>query len=171
MHYCYYTGNFIHQTLDTANTNPNSHPEFNTSSSYETLASATYSDPRNKLTGLPSGTPSPVPLIHQDEPFRGRGYRRHSMSSGTLRSSAPPRHALHVPVMKLNPEIWRNERHQREIHRLMHDAREVEVMRRRNMKSIMDTSEEGDEENEMTDVTSTIDLGGFKALEEREKVK
>ncbi|KAF8928724.1 hypothetical protein BGZ58_009410 [Dissophora ornata] len=74
--------------------------------------------------------------------------------------------------MKINPEIWRSEGHQREIHRLMHQGRQEEIMRRRDMKSVMDTSEEGDDEEderEMSDVIMTMDLGGFRALEEREK--
>lgn len=45
-------------------------------------------------------------------------------------------------------------------------------MRRRNVKGVMDTSEEGDEEDnaEMSGVVMTMDLGGFQASEDREKV-
>lgn len=45
-------------------------------------------------------------------------------------------------------------------------------MRRRNIKGVMDTSVEEDEEDnaEMSGVVMTMDLGGFKASEEREKV-
>ncbi|KAF9096526.1 hypothetical protein BGX23_011048 [Mortierella sp. AD031] len=102
--------------------------------------------------------------------IRGQTSRRHSVASGSPWTTIPPKHALHMPIMKVNPEIWRIENHQREIHRLMHEGREVEVMRRRNIKGVMDTSEEGDdEETEMSGVVMTMDLGGFKASEEREK--
>ncbi|KAF9431934.1 hypothetical protein BGZ76_011508 [Entomortierella beljakovae] len=74
-----------------------------------------------------------------------------------------------MPIMKINPEVWRNESHQREIHRLLHEGREIEVMRRRNMGSVMDTSDGREDESEMKGVVSTMDLGGFKALEAREK--
>ncbi|KAG9065939.1 hypothetical protein KI688_002236 [Linnemannia hyalina] len=103
--------------------------------------------------------------------IRGQTSRRHSVASGSPWTTIPPKHALHMPIMKVNPEIWRSESHQREIHRLLHEGREVEVMRRRNIKGVMDTSEEGDEEDnaEMSGVVMTMDLGGFQALEDREK--
>jgi len=74
-----------------------------------------------------------------------------------------------MPVMKVDPTIWRSEQHQREIYRLMHEGREEAVMKRRGIKSVMDTSEEEEDEHEMAGVVSTVDLGGFKATEEREK--
>lgn len=105
--------------------------------------------------------------------IRGQTSRRHSVASGSPWTTIPPKHALHMPIMKVNPEIWRSESHQREIHRLLHEGREVEVMRRRNIKGVMDTSEEGDEEDnaEMSGVVMTMDLGGFQASEDREKVR
>ncbi|KAF9195005.1 hypothetical protein BGZ51_005969 [Haplosporangium sp. Z 767] len=101
--------------------------------------------------------------------IHGRTSRRHSVAAGSPWTAVPPRHALHMPVMKVNPEIWRRESHQREIHRLMHEGREEEVMRRRNIRSVMDTSEEDDDETDMKDIVMTMDLGGFKATEERER--
>ncbi|KAF9425058.1 hypothetical protein BGZ76_003437 [Entomortierella beljakovae] len=97
--------------------------------------------------------------------------RRHSVSSASPWSSIPPRHALHMPVMKIDPAIWRSESHQRDIHRLLHDGRNEEVMKRRGLLNVMDTTEEGEEEeeNDMSGVVNTIDLGGFRASEEREK--
>ncbi|KAG0054413.1 hypothetical protein BGZ83_011313 [Gryganskiella cystojenkinii] len=102
--------------------------------------------------------------------------RRHTVSHGSLSSSSapwaiPPRHALHMPVMKIDPNVWKSEHHQQEIYRLMHEGRAEEVMKRRKIKSVMDTSEEDDDmdPNEMDDVVTDIDLGGFKALENREK--
>ncbi|KAF9908241.1 hypothetical protein EC991_010081 [Linnemannia zychae] len=104
--------------------------------------------------------------------IRGQTSRRHSVASGSPWTTIPPKHALHMPIMKVNPEIWRSESHQREIHRLLHEGREEEIMRRRNIKGVMDTSEEGDEEEgsgEMSGVVMTMDLGGFQASEDREK--
>ncbi len=100
-----------------------------------------------------------------------RASRRHSISSGSPWATVPPRHALHMPVMKVDPTIWRSEQHQREIYRLMHEGREEAVMKRRGIKSVMDTSEEEEDENEMAGVVSSVDMGGFKATEEREKVR
>ncbi|KAG0378970.1 hypothetical protein BGX24_002199 [Mortierella sp. AD032] len=81
-----------------------------------------------------------------------RQRRRHSITGGgfawTTTTTLPPRHALHMPVMKISPLIRRKEQHQRNIHRLMHEGREVEVMRRRGVATVMDTSEEGDEDDE-----------------------
>ncbi|GJJ69475.1 hypothetical protein EMPS_01821 [Entomortierella parvispora] len=95
--------------------------------------------------------------------------RRHSVANGSPWSAIPPKHALHMPVMKVDPTVWRNEHHQQQIYRLMHEGRKEEVMRRRKIKSVMDTSEEGDDDNEMDDVVLDIDLGGFKAAENRAK--
>ncbi|KAF9408234.1 hypothetical protein BGZ94_002387 [Podila epigama] len=98
--------------------------------------------------------------------------RRHSVATGSPMTAlaTTPRHALHMPVMKFNPEIWRKENHEREVHRLMHEGREEEVMKRRDMRNVMDTSDdEHDDDRDMLDVESTIDLGGFKEAEEREK--
>ncbi|KAG0309407.1 hypothetical protein BGZ97_013086 [Linnemannia gamsii] len=53
-----------------------------------------------------------------------------------------------MPIMKISPLVRRREQHQRNIHRLMHEGREVEVMRRRGVATVMDTSEEGDESEE-----------------------
>ncbi|KAG0293494.1 hypothetical protein BGZ96_002780 [Linnemannia gamsii] len=50
--------------------------------------------------------------------------------------------------MKISPVVRRREQHQRNIHRLMHEGREVEVMRRRGIATVMDTSEEGDEDED-----------------------
>ena len=82
-----------------------------------------------------------------------RQRRRHSVTGGgfawtTTSTTLPPRHALHMPIMKISPLVRRREQHQRNIHRLMHEGREVEVMRRRGVATVMDTSEEGDEEEE-----------------------
>ncbi|KAG0319472.1 hypothetical protein BGZ99_005088 [Dissophora globulifera] len=98
--------------------------------------------------------------------------RRHSVSAGSPWTTVPPRHALHMPVMKIDPTIWRNEQHQREIHRLLHEGREEEVMKRRGIRNVMDTTTEEEEEEEgngMSGVVLTVDFGGFKASEEREK--
>ncbi|KAF9148709.1 hypothetical protein BG015_009549 [Linnemannia schmuckeri] len=122
----------------------------------------------------------PVGIVYSDgtihgptlATIRGQTSRRHSVASGSPWTTIPPKHALHMPIMKVNPEIWRSENHQREIHRLLHEGREEEVMRRRNIKGVMDTSEEGDEEEnnaDMSGVVMTMDLGGFKASEDREK--
>ncbi|KAG0247300.1 hypothetical protein DFQ27_002254, partial [Actinomortierella ambigua] len=65
-----------------------------------------------------------------------------SSSSGPSRvlwTTIPPRHALHMPIMKINPEIWRSESHNREIHRIMREARQQQIMKRRNIKAVMDT--------------------------------
>ncbi|KAF8939171.1 hypothetical protein BGZ47_008279 [Haplosporangium gracile] len=137
---------------------------------------ATAFTPLEKFTA--SG--GPVGIIYSDGTIHGptlatiRGHtsRRHSVASGAPWTTIPPKHALHMPIMKVNPEIWRSENHQREIHRLLHEGREEEVMRRRNIKGVMDTSEEGDEEEDnanMSGVVMTMDLGGFKASEDREK--
>ncbi|KAG0206945.1 hypothetical protein BGX28_001748, partial [Mortierella sp. GBA30] len=107
--------------------------------------------------------PGPATSIH------GRPSRRHSISSGSPWATVPPRHALHMPVMKVDPTIWRSEQHQREIYRLMHEGREEAVMKRRGIKSVMDTTEEEDDEHDMSGVVPTMDLGGFRATEEREK--
>jgi phage tail tube protein FII len=56
----------------------------------------------------------------------------------------------------------------------MHEGREEAVMRRRKIKSLMETTEENEEDEEnhdMVDIVTEIDLGGFKAAENREKVK
>ncbi|KAF9931122.1 hypothetical protein FBU30_010742 [Linnemannia zychae] len=118
----------------------------------------------------------PIGIVYSDGTVQGptlgaiqQSTRRHSVASSSPWTTIPPKHALHMPVMKVNPEIWRSENHQREIHRLLHENREEAIMRRRNMKAVMDTSEEGDEDNtEMSDVVLTMDLGGFKESEERE---
>ncbi|KAG0233944.1 hypothetical protein BGW42_007019 [Actinomortierella wolfii] len=100
-----------------------------------------------------------------------------SLKSRILWTTIPPRHALHMPIMKINPEIWRSESHNREIYRLMHEARERLIMKRRNIKAVMDTSEDGEEEPNpddgpgMADVVMTMDFGGWHALEEQEKEK
>ncbi|KAF9971631.1 hypothetical protein BGZ73_005404 [Actinomortierella ambigua] len=100
-----------------------------------------------------------------------------SLRSRILWTTIPPRHALHMPIMKINPEIWRSESHNREIYRLMHEARERQVMKRRNIKAVMDTLEDGEEDGrpedgpDMADVVMTMDLGGWHALEEQEKEK
>lgn len=52
----------------------------------------------------------------------------------------------------------------------MHEGREEEVRKRRDMRSIMDTSDDEEDDRDMVDVVSTVDLGGFKEAEEREKV-
>lgn len=96
--------------------------------------------------------------------------RRHSVATGSPMTTVTPRHAIHMPVMRFNPEIWRTENHQREVRRLMHESREEEVRKRRDMRSIMDTSDDEEDDNDMLDVVSTVDLGGFKEAEEREKV-
>ncbi|KAF9357380.1 hypothetical protein BGX26_003815 [Mortierella sp. AD094] len=108
-------------------------------------------------------------------PIRSQMNRRHSVSGGSPWTTIPPRHALHMPVMKIDPTIWRSEQHQRDIHRLLHEGRQEEVMKRRGIMNVMDITEEEDEEDEnngnngMSGVVETIDLGGFKASEEREK--
>ncbi|KAF9152266.1 hypothetical protein DFQ26_000952, partial [Actinomortierella ambigua] len=103
-----------------------------------------------------------------------------SSSSGPSRvlwTTIPPRHALHMPIMKINPEIWRYESHNREIHRIMREARQQQIMKRRNIKAVMDTVEDDEEEDRpkdsptMTDVIANIDLGGWHALEEQQKEK
>lgn len=96
--------------------------------------------------------------------------RRHSVATGSPMTTVTPRHAIHMPVMRFNPEIWRTENHQRELRRLMHEGREEEVRKRRDMRSIMDTSDDEEDDRDMVDVVSTVDLGGFKEAEEREKV-
>ncbi|KAF9347345.1 hypothetical protein BGX34_003224 [Mortierella sp. NVP85] len=78
---------------------------------------------------------------------RNRPSRRHSVSNGSPWTTIPPRHALHMPVMKIDPTVWRNEHHQREIYRLMHEGREEEVMKRRGVRSVMDTMTEEDEDD------------------------
>ncbi|KAF9212763.1 hypothetical protein BGZ59_006341 [Podila verticillata] len=95
--------------------------------------------------------------------------RRHSVATGSPMTTLTPRHAIHMPVMRFNPEIWRTENHQREVRRLMHEGREEEVRKRRDMRSIMDTSDDEEDDRDMVDVVSTVDLGGFKEAEEREK--
>ncbi|KAG0083250.1 hypothetical protein BGZ93_006075 [Podila epicladia] len=95
--------------------------------------------------------------------------RRHSVATGSPMTTVTPRHAIHMPVMRFNPEIWRTENHQREVRRLMHESREEEVRKRRDMRSIMDTSDDEEDDRDMVDVVSTVDLGGFKEAEEREK--
>ncbi|KAF9372082.1 hypothetical protein CPB97_001477 [Podila verticillata] len=95
--------------------------------------------------------------------------RRHSVATGSPMTTVTPRHAIHMPVMRFNPEIWRTENHQREVRRLMHEGREEEVRKRRDMRSIMDTSDDEEDDRDMVDVVSTVDLGGFKEAEEREK--
>ncbi|KAG0277532.1 hypothetical protein BGZ96_002828 [Linnemannia gamsii] len=138
------------------------------------ITAATFSPPtRFAASGGPGG------FIYSDgtiqgptlATLRGQTNRRHSVASGSPWSTIPPKHALHMPIMKVNPEIWRSESHQREIHRLLHEGREEEVMRRRNIKGVMDTSVEEDEEDnaEMPGVVMTMDLGGFQASEDREK--
>ncbi|KAF9151607.1 hypothetical protein DFQ26_001180, partial [Actinomortierella ambigua] len=62
-----------------------------------------------------------------------------SRPSRVLWTTIPPRHALHMPIMKINPEIWRSESHNREIYRIMHEARQQQIMKRRNIKAVMDT--------------------------------
>ncbi|KAG0334106.1 hypothetical protein BG000_008623 [Podila horticola] len=95
--------------------------------------------------------------------------RRHSVATGSPMTTVTPRHAIHMPVMRFNPEIWRTENHQREVRRLMHEGREEEVRKRRDMRSIMDTSDDEEDDRDMVDVVSTVDFGGFKEAEEREK--
>ncbi|GJJ76696.1 hypothetical protein EMPS_09055 [Entomortierella parvispora] len=97
--------------------------------------------------------------------------RRHSVATGSPWATVPPRHALHMPVMKVNPEIWRSENHQREIHRLMREGRDEEVMKRRDIQSVMDTISDDDEEQDMPGVVLTTDLGGFREAEEKEKAR
>ncbi|KAG0247973.1 hypothetical protein DFQ27_001337, partial [Actinomortierella ambigua] len=98
-----------------------------------------------------------------------------SRPSRVLWTTIPPRHALHMPIMKINPEIWRSESHNREIYRIMHEARQQQIMKRRNIKAVMDTVEDDEEEDRpkdspaMTDVIVNIDLGGWHALEEQQK--
>jgi hypothetical protein len=61
--------------------------------------------------------------------------------------------------MKISPLVRRKEQHQRNIHRLMHEGREVEVMRRRGVATVMDTSEEGDEEDEEGGMAGVVFTG------------
>ncbi|KAG0079289.1 hypothetical protein BGZ90_003032 [Linnemannia elongata] len=98
-----------------------------------------------------SSKSNPSPTLVRSQIRRQR--RRHSVTGGgfawtTTSTTLPPRHALHMPIMKISPLVRRREQHQRNIHRLMHEGREVEVMRRRGVATVMDTSEEGDEEEE-----------------------
>ncbi|KAF9915813.1 hypothetical protein BX616_005311 [Lobosporangium transversale] len=116
---------------------------------------------------------------------RGPARRRHSVANGapwaTIGPTAtlPPRHALHMPVMKVDPAIWRSEQHQREIYRLMHEGREVEVMRRRGIRNVMDTTTEEDEQNDedsggdMLGVEQTAEThgGSSQSLGEQEKTR
>ncbi|KAF9126172.1 hypothetical protein BGX30_000131 [Mortierella sp. GBA39] len=98
-----------------------------------------------------SSRSNPSPTLVRSQIRRQR--RRHSVTGGgfawtTTSTTLPPRHALHMPIMKISPLVRRREQHQRNIHRLMHEGREVEVMRRRGIATVMDTSEEGDEDEE-----------------------
>ncbi|KAK3839588.1 MAG: hypothetical protein JOS17DRAFT_194810 [Linnemannia elongata] len=98
-----------------------------------------------------SSKSNPSPTLVRSQIRRQR--RRHSVTGGgfawtTTSTTLPPRHALHMPIMKISPLVRRREQHQRNIHRLMHEGREVEVMRRRGIATVMDTSEEGDEEED-----------------------
>ncbi|KAG0241212.1 hypothetical protein B0O80DRAFT_482543 [Mortierella sp. GBAus27b] len=112
--------------------------------------------------------------------------RRHSVSNGSPWTTVPPRHALHMPVMKIDPTVWRSEHHQREIYRLMHEGREEQVMRRRSIRNVMDTMTEEDEDerpsllgnssnnnanDNMSGVVQTVDFANSikAATDEREK--
>ncbi|KAF8923619.1 hypothetical protein EDD21DRAFT_411921 [Dissophora ornata] len=125
----------------------------------------------NSLTGATANTYSGPSIAT----IRGPTSRRHSVSGGSSfpwTKTVPPRHALHMPVMKIDPSIWRGEQHQREIYRLMREGRDEEVMKRRGVKNVMDTMTEEEEDesaDRMSGVVQTIDLGGIKASEEREK--
>ncbi|KAF9132118.1 hypothetical protein BGW39_000765 [Mortierella sp. 14UC] len=81
-----------------------------------------------------------------------------------------------MPVMKISPIVRRKEQHQRNIHRLMHEGREVEVMRRRGVATVMDTSEEGDEEDEEGGMAGVVFTGASiqqaqSALNERAQMQ
>jgi len=189
-HYYYYpTSNFPHSSStssSTALTSPgaqtggsvNGPPAiyaFGGDRAKDGFITATIFTPPQRFTasGGPVGFVNSDGIVHGPTlaTIRGQTSRRHSVASGSPWTTIPPKHALHMPIMKVNPEIWRSESHQREIHRLLHEGREEEVMRRRNVKGVMDTSEEGDEEDnaEMSGVVMTMDLGGFQASEDREK--
>ncbi|KAK3812982.1 MAG: hypothetical protein J3Q66DRAFT_347090 [Benniella sp.] len=141
------------------------------------MAQGTYSVPMFSSSQPPvlfsfGGDGSQDEYVTAQDSARGRPSRRHSVSNGSPWTTIPPRHALHMPVMKIDPTVWRSEHHQRDIYRLMHEGREEEVMKRRGVRSVMDTMTEEDEDDRggnMSGVVQTADSGGFRTTDEREK--
>ncbi|KAF9185167.1 hypothetical protein BGZ51_006600 [Haplosporangium sp. Z 767] len=150
-----------------SSSNPNPPPIFSFGSEQAqdgfTSVATTFGDPNATSTTMNTYTGPSIAMI------RGQTSRRHSVANGSPWTTVPPRHALHMPVMKIDPTIWRSEQHQREVYRLMHEGREVEVMKRRGVRNVMDTTEEEDDELSMPGVVQTVDA--TKALEEREKIR
>ncbi|KAG0218752.1 hypothetical protein BGX33_006128 [Mortierella sp. NVP41] len=108
-------------------------------------------------TFAPASSPTATMTLVRSQTRRQR--RRHTITGGgfiwTTTTTLPPRHALHMPIMKISPLVRRREEHQRNIHRLMHEGREEEVMRRRGIATVMDTSEEDEDEIGMAGVIYT----------------
>ena len=141
------------------------------------MAQGTYSVPMFSSSYPPvlfsfGGDRSQNEYVTAHDSARTRPSRRHSVSNGSPWTTIPPRHALHMPVMKIDPTVWRSEHHQRDIYRLMHEGREEEVMKRRGVRSLMDTmteEEEDDRGGNMSGVVQTADSG--RTTDEREKAR